>query len=193
MALFSMLQMTRINYFVATIRAQTTFLLDSPTQAAHLNNIFDVALPLGGVAGVPLIGAMLDSTSTPLVLGLLVFSSAVIGVLGMLPYMWAACAHIALFVLFRPFFYTAVSDYCAKVFSSIRSGKSTALSPAYGPAQLLAGSAGLANTWDDPVPVNLLTSGLTLGVGGALVTFVWQKSREMGKKSLEEEAETAEE
>jgi MFS family permease len=107
--LFTVVQMTRINYFVATIRPQYEYLLKSWDKAVQVNNFFDVALPLGGVISVPFIGIVLDNTSTPFVLGLLVTTATIIGILGVIPQMWAAYANICLFVVYRPFYYTAVS------------------------------------------------------------------------------------
>lgn len=114
--LFTMMQMLRINYFVATVRPQYTYLLDSSHAATAINNAFDIALPLGGIIAIPFIGFILDNTSTPFVLALLVGLAIVIGALGVLPYTWAAYTNVVLFVLYRPFFYTTVSDYAAKVF-----------------------------------------------------------------------------
>ncbi len=107
--LFTIIQMTRINFFVATIRPQYEYMLGSFDKAVEINNFFDVALPVGGLLSVPLIGLVLDNTSTPFVLGLLVTIATVIGILGVLPYSWAAYANIILFVLYRPFYYTTVS------------------------------------------------------------------------------------
>jgi MFS family permease len=108
-ALFTILQMTRINYFVATIRSQYTYLFHNYAKAVEINNFFDVALPLGGVISVPFIGLVLDNTSTTFVLSLLVTIATTIGVLGVLPQTWAAYANVCLFVIYRPFYYTAVS------------------------------------------------------------------------------------
>ncbi len=108
-ALFTIVQMTRINYFVATIRPQYEYLLKSQERAVQVNNFFDVALPLGGVLSIPVIGFILDNTSTPFVLTLLVVIATSIGVMGVIPHLWAAYANICLFVLYRPFYYTAVS------------------------------------------------------------------------------------
>ncbi|KAH0551747.1 hypothetical protein GP486_007036, partial [Trichoglossum hirsutum] len=77
MALFTIVQMTRINYFVATIRPQYEFLLDSHAKAVRINKFFDIALPLGGVAAIPFIGLVLDNMSTPFVLSLLVSAATV--------------------------------------------------------------------------------------------------------------------
>lgn len=107
--LFTVVQMTRINYFVATIRSQYEYMLGDYDVAVRVNTFFDVALPLGGVISVPFIGLVLDNTSTPFVLGLLVTCATTIGVLGMIPQTWAAYANICLFVVYRPFYYTTVS------------------------------------------------------------------------------------
>lgn len=107
--LFTVLQMTRINYFVATIRTQYTYLFHDYTKAVEMNNFFDVALPVGGVLSVPFIGLLLDNTSTTFTLALLVTIATTIGILGIVPETWAAYSNIILFVLYRPLYYTAVS------------------------------------------------------------------------------------
>ncbi|TKA22595.1 hypothetical protein B0A50_08284 [Salinomyces thailandicus] len=195
--LFTVIQMLRINYFVATIRTQYTSLLHSPTRAIQINDFFDVALPLGGVIAVPFIGLVLDHTSTPFVLGLLVTIATAIGVLGLIPEMWAGYANVCLFVLYRPLYYTAISDYSAKVFGFATFGK------VYGLIICLAGlfnfsQAGLdtlthGTFGNDPVPVNagLLLAALVVGV--VLVGYVGRKSYTMGREKLEVEAEEARE
>lgn len=193
--LFTVIQMLRINYFVATIRTQYTHLLSDYEKAVHVNNVFDVALPLGGVIAIPMIGLVLDNTSTPFVLGLLVSVATAIGVLGVLPYLWAAYANIALFVLYRPFYYTAVSDYAAKVFGFHTFGK------VYGLIICLAGILNFVQSAldalthkrfkGDPLPVNVVLLVVALAVGVALVGFVWYKSRKLGRERLEDEAEGA--
>jgi MFS family permease len=195
--LFTVIQMLRINYFVATVRTQYTELLGSPERAVQVNEFFDVALPLGGVISVPFIGLVLDHTSTTFVLGLLVCIATAIGVLGVIPEMWAAYANICLFVLYRPLYYTAVSDYSAKVFGFATFGK------VYGLVICLAGvlnffQAGLdALTHkvfnNDPIPVNVVLLGSALAVGVVLVGYVARKSYTMHREKLEEEAENAQE
>ena len=195
--LFTVVQMTRINYFVATIRTQYTELLHSYGKAIQINDFFDVALPLGGVIAVPFIGLVLDYTSTPFVLALLVTIATAIGVLGLLPEMWAGYANVCLFVLYRPLYYTAVSDYSAKVFGFVTFGK------VYGLIICLAGLFNFSQaaldalthrTFDnDPVPVNALLLVVALVVGTALVAYVWRKSYTMGREKLEVEAEEARE
>ncbi|KAL8713228.1 MAG: hypothetical protein Q9220_002749 [cf. Caloplaca sp. 1 TL-2023] len=194
-ALFTVLQMTRINYFVATIRSQYTYLLRSAVAAEHVNNVFDVALPVGGVIAIPFIGLVLDNTSTLFVLSLLVATATLIGILGVLPYMWAAYLNILLFVLYRPLYYTAVSDYAAKVFGFHTFGK------VYGLIICLAGILNFSQSGldalthvrfgGDPRPVNWALLAAVAGVGTGLCAFVGWKVRGLRRGRLEGEAEGA--
>ena len=193
--LFTVIQMTRINYFVATIRPQYAYLLQDYALAEHVNNVFDIALPVGGVLSVPFIGLVLDNTSTPFVLGMLVVLASTIGILGLLPYVWAAYANITIFVLYRPLYYTAVSDYAAKVFGFYTFGK------VYGLIICLAGLLNFSQSGLDalthkafnrnPMPINVILLVTAFVVGVALVGYVWRKSKQMEREYLEEEAEEA--
>ena len=193
--LFTVVQMTRINYFVATVRPQYEHLLGSYELAEHVNHVFDVALPVGGILSIPFIGIVLDHTSTPFVLGLLVTIATAIGILGVLPYLWAAYLNVALFVLYRPFYYTAVSDYTAKVFGFHTFGK------VYGLIICLAGMFNFIQSAldalthkrfrGDPIPVDVILLSTAFIVGLALVSFVGYQSRHMARDHLEEEAEEA--
>lgn len=195
--LFTVVQMTRINYFVATIRTQYSELLHSHARGVQVNDFFDVALPLGGVIAVPFIGLVLDHTGTTFVLGLLVGMATVIGVLGVVPELWAAYANICLFVVYRPLYYTAVSDYSAKVFGFATFGK------VYGLIICLAGLFNFSQVAldalthkifaNDPIPANLILLSLALIVGLALVGYVGRKAVTMQRDRLEEEAEGARE
>ncbi|TKA81078.1 hypothetical protein B0A55_02532 [Friedmanniomyces simplex] len=196
--LFTVIQMTRINYFVATLRTQYTSLLHSPPLATQINEFFDLALPLGGVVAVPFIGLLLDHTPTPFVLGLLVTVATTIGILGIIPNaLWAAYANIVLFVLYRPLYYTAVSDYSAKVFGFATFGQ------VYGLIICLAGLFNFVQQgldalthgvfWGDPVPVNVGLLGTALAVGVLLVGFVGRRSWVGRRERLGEEAEGARE
>jgi hypothetical protein len=187
--------MTRINYFVATIRPQERWLLGSEKEARKVNEFFDIALPVGGVLSIPFIGTILDGTSTPFALASLVVVATLIGVLGCLPYTWAAIANIVLFVLYRPFYYTAVSDYSAKVFGFVTFGK------VYGLIICLAGLLNFVQSPLDalthvtfnnnPIPVNAMLTGLAVVVGSGLVIFTYARSRNMEREKLEDEAEGA--
>jgi MFS family permease len=191
--LFTVIQMTRINYFVATIRPQYEYLLHSYSKAVEVNNFFDIALPLGGVIAIPFIGVVLDNTSTAFVLSSLVAIATTIGVLGVLPYTWAAYANITLFVLYRPFYYTAVSDYTAKVFGFRTFGT------VYGLIICLSGLFNFSQSGfdallhkvfhDNPVPINLALLGAALLVGAILVIYVAVRAYALRKERLVEEAE----
>ncbi|PWY77065.1 MFS transporter Fmp42 [Aspergillus heteromorphus CBS 117.55] len=180
--LFTVLQMLRINYFVATIRQQYTYLLHSPALAQTMNSAFDILLPLGGLASVPFIGVILDNARTPAVLSTLVVTATLIGILGCIPNTVAGYANIVCFVVYRPFYYTAVSDYASKVFGFQTFGK------VYGLVICLAGLGNFAQAGldtltfrvfhRDPVPVNALLTVTTFLVGVILVTYVtWQANR----------------
>lgn len=193
--LFVMFQMLRINYFVATVRKQYEALLDSHVLAKQVNDVFDVALPLGGVLSIPFIGLILDNLSTPVTLSVLVVTATAIGVLGCLPYLSAAYLNIFFFVIYRPFYYTAVSDYAAKVFGFYTFGK------VYGLIICVSGLFNLTQSGldalrfrvfgNDPVPVNVILLSTVLVVGLALVGYVYRQSLKSARNLLEVEAEGA--
>ncbi|CBF82467.1 hypothetical protein AN9140.2 [Aspergillus nidulans FGSC A4] len=189
---FTVLQMLRINYFVASIRQQYEYLFGSAEDARHINELFDFLLPLGGLCAVPFIGTILDNASTPFVLFVLAATATVIGALGCIPNSYlAAYANIILFVIYRPFYYTAVSDYAAKVFGFHTFGK------VYGLIICVAGLGNFAQAGLDaltftvfnrnPIPVNLILTSFTAVAGFALMLFVGRKAAVM---SASNESET---
>jgi MFS family permease len=197
MMLFTVVQMTRTNYFVATIRPQYEYLLHSHEKAVAVNTFFDIALPLGGVLAIPFVGFVLDHASTLTVLWVLVSAATVIGVLGCIPSTWAAYANISLFVLYRPFYYTAVSDYVAKVFGFRTFGT------VYGTIICLAGlfnfsqsgfDALLHNVFHgDPVPINVILLVTCFLIGSSLCIFIAARAYQIRRERLEYEAEDASE
>jgi hypothetical protein len=84
-------------------------MLNSETLAAEVNRLFDVALPVGGVACTPFIGVFLDNLSVPMVLAVIVTLSTTIGILNSIPALWAAYLTVLLFVILRPLYYSAMS------------------------------------------------------------------------------------
>ncbi|OLN94348.1 Protein FMP42-like protein 1 [Colletotrichum chlorophyti] len=193
--LFTVIQMLRINYFVATIRSQYEVIFGDHDKAVEINNFFDIALPVGGILSIPFIGVLLDHASTVTVLAALVATATTIGVLGVINNIWAAYVQVCLFVLYRPFYYTAVSDYSAKVFGFETFGT------VYGTIICLSGlfnflQSGLDVLFHetfggDPVPVNVILLSAGFAVGVMLVGYVALKARALKRKMLEEEAETA--
>ncbi|KAF6840095.1 MFS transporter [Colletotrichum plurivorum] len=193
--IFTVIQMLRINYFVATIRSQYEVIFGDHDKAVEINNFFDVALPVGGILSIPFIGILLDHTSTVTVLAALVATATTIGVLGVINNIWAAYFQVCLFVLYRPFYYTAVSDYSAKVFGFETFGT------VYGTIICLSGlfnfiQSGLDylfhETFEgDPIPVNVILLSAGFAVGVMLVGYVASKTRGLRRKMLEQEAEAA--
>lgn len=193
--LFTVVQMTRINYFVATIRPQYEAIFGNPKDAEEINNFFDLALPLGGIISIPFIGLVLDHTSTVTVLATLVTVATSIGVLGIIPERWSAYLGVVLFVLYRPFYYTAVSDYSAKVFGFRTFGT------VYGTIICLSGLFNFSQSGLDylfhetfhgnPMPVNLILLSAGLAIGIALVLYVAIKARNIKRKMLGHEAARA--
>lgn len=192
MALFTTIQMLRINYFVATVRSQEEFLLD-PETALQINHFFDIALPVGGLLSIPFIGLVLDNMSTLHTLTMLTAISVLIGILGLLPTQWAAYSGIAMLVVYRPFYYTAVSDFCAKVFGFETFGT------VYGAIICFSGFCNLLQSVLDsathktfnlnPTPVNGILVLLTLVFGALLIGYVKSQTMETRKIQLVNEAE----
>lgn len=169
--------MLRINYFVATVYAQEKFLLDGDTDlASHFNSIFDIALPLGGVVAIPIIGLILDHTTSLTALLILFSVSIVVSILGMIHSYTANMIGMFLLVIYRPFYYTLVSDYTRKVFGFRNFGI------VYGLLTFVCGATTVFQTYLDFLtqkkfngnsnPVNLILLVLTLISGLALVLFV---------------------
>lgn len=177
MALFTSIQMLRINYFVATVRSQEEYLLQDPVAAKIINEFFDLALPIGGLVSIPFIGILLDNFKTITVMGILLGVSLSIGILGIIPFASANYLGIMLMVVYRPFYYTAVSDYCAKVFGFKTFGT------IYGSIICISGLFNLIQTFLDnlthftfhmnPTPVNSILTTLTGVIGGALILFIF--------------------
>ncbi|KAJ5082082.1 hypothetical protein N7532_011125 [Penicillium argentinense] len=174
--LMTIIQMLRMNYFIATIRAQYEYMIGSVDDAERINNFFDVALPIGGILFTPVIGVLLDRLSVPATLSLIVALTTMTGVLNSIPSTWAGYLTVILFVLLRPLYYSAMSDYATKVFGFATFGR------VYGTIICLSGLVNFSQYWLDslthsafegnPVPINvgLVIAGFVVGL--ALVGFV---------------------
>ncbi|KAM0329267.1 hypothetical protein ACHAQA_004571 [Verticillium albo-atrum] len=169
-------QMLRMNYLIATIRAQYRFMLGSDELAESINHFFDAALPIGGVAATPFIAVLLNNASVPVTFSILTVLVIIVAVLNCIPQLWAGYAMIVAFVIFRPLYYSAISDYATKVFGFATFGR------IYGALVCISGIISFAQSGLDawthgplhgnPVPVNIVmgASGTVLGI--ALVLFV---------------------
>jgi MFS family permease len=107
--LLTILQMLRMNYFIASVRSQYRYMLGSDKAAERINDFFDIALPVGGVASTPFIGLLLNNLSVPGTFGVLTVFIVVIGVLNCLSNIWAGYLTVVAFVFFRPLYYSAIS------------------------------------------------------------------------------------
>ncbi|KAH6661863.1 putative MFS transporter [Halenospora varia] len=188
MTLLTAVQMLRMNYFIATLRSQYEYMLDSESLATSINHFFDVALPVGGIVCTPFIGVFLDNLSVPMTLAVIVTLATAIGILNLLPFVWAAYTTVFLFVLLRPLYYSAMSDYATKVFGFATFGR------VYGTIICLSGlvnfsqygidSLTLGLFYGNPAPVNIFLAAAGFVVGGVLVVFVWRKGKVGGEKGV---------
>lgn len=106
----TVLQMTRMNYFIATVRAQYRYMLGGDEKLAEkVNSFFDVALPVAGVVTTPFIGILLNEVPVWGTLAVLTVLIVVLGVLNCLGTLAAGYATVVAFVLFRPLYYSATS------------------------------------------------------------------------------------
>ncbi|GAB1201505.1 hypothetical protein APSETT445_000079 [Aspergillus pseudonomiae] len=186
--------MLRMNYFIATVRSQYEFMLHSERQAGTINDFFDVALPVGGVLSTPLIGLLLDNLSVPATLAVIVLLTTTTGVLNSVPAVWTGYLTVILFVLLRPYYYSAMSDYATKVFGFGTFGR------VYGTIICFSGLVNFAQYLLDylthgpfhgnPIPINIFLATAGLIVGATLVTFVYiaeKRWREEKRAECDEE------
>lgn len=195
MALFTTIQMLRINYFVATIRSQELYLYKDEALATSINQFFDVALPVGGLLSIPFIGLILDNLTTLSVLIILLVISLVIGIMGIVTWLPGTYLGIMLLVLYRPFYYTAISDFCAKVFGFETFGT------VYGSIICFSGICNILQQVMDkatheyfnmnPTPINSILTVLTGVFGVALIGFVRDQEKDVRRRNLELEAQDA--
>jgi hypothetical protein len=194
LTLLTVLQMIRMNYFIATVREQYLYMLGSIELATRINEFFDWALPLGGVLSTPFLGILLDNVSVPGVLLLILVIITVIGVVGSIATLWAGYFNVILFVALRPFYYSAMSDYATKVFGFATFGR------VYGAVIFFSGVINLSQTGiaaltkttfhGNPVPVNIFLAVAAFVAGVALVIYVAVQTVRMQKKLQDEDAMT---
>ncbi|KAL5340872.1 major facilitator superfamily domain-containing protein [Aspergillus crustosus] len=190
----TVLQMLRMNYFIATIRAQYDYMLDEE-RGAQINNFFDIALPVGGVFSTPFIGMLLDHLSVPFILAVIVVLTTLIGVLNSIPALSTGYLTVILFVLLRPLYYSAMSDYATKVFGFATFGR------VYGTIICFSGLISFSQYGldalthgpfdDNPIPVNIILAVAGFVVGSILVAFVATAGHRLRAK-MREEAEEGE-
>lgn len=184
-----------INYFIATMPSHYEKVLDSVAWANRLSHLFDIALPIGGIVAIPIVGIVLDNVPTKTMFGLLGLVSVVVAISGAVPSVFVAHVRVCLLVLFRPFLYTAISDYVAKVFGFDTFGL------IYGTALLLSGLGNLfiplLEYWRvsvfhlNPVPNTLIITTASFVSGLAFLLYLISQTRRIRRKQLEDEARNA--
>ncbi|RLL96447.1 hypothetical protein CFD26_103337 [Aspergillus turcosus] len=191
--LMTVLQMLRMNYFIATIRSQYEFMLASDKQAGQINDFFDVALPVGGVFATPFIGLLLDHLSVPNMLTIIVILTTLIGALNSVPAAWAGYTTVTLFVLLRPLYYSAMSDYATKVFGFATFGR------VYGAIICVSGLVNFSQYALDalthgpfngnPIPINIFLAAAGFVIGTGLVSYVQIEGKRLRERRLAMEGE----
>ncbi|KAL1302403.1 hypothetical protein AAFC00_002802 [Neodothiora populina] len=191
-ALLTVLQMVRMNYFISTIDSQYEYMLHSRTEAEKIMTFFDIALPVGGVACTPFLGLLLDNVSMDGILAIITVMITAIGIFGSLPYLWAGYINVTLFVMLRPLYYSAMSDYAAKVFGFATFGR------VYGTIIALSGIVNFSQTGivaltkyafhDNPIPVNVFVATAGFVIGTAIAGFVAVQGRREKRRQEEEDA-----
>ncbi|OJJ06770.1 hypothetical protein ASPVEDRAFT_46121 [Aspergillus versicolor CBS 583.65] len=185
----TVLQMLRMNYFIATIRSQYDFMLDEQ-RGEEINEFFDIALPIGGVISTPFIGLLLDHLSVPFTLAIIVFLTTAIGVLNSIPTLSTGYLTVVLFVLLRPLYYSAMSDYTTKVFGFATFGR------VYGTIICLSGLVNFSQYELDalthgpfdgnPIPINIIFAVAGFVVGSILVGYVATAGSRLRKQQQQE-------
>ncbi|KAI1151113.1 amino acid transporter [Nemania diffusa] len=187
--LLTVIQMLKMNSFIATIGSQYTHLLRSAEDAEVISKFFGIALPLGGIVTTPFIGLLLNSLSVSAIIGVLTAFTALIGTLNCLPFLWAGYSTVVLFVIFRPLYYSAMSDYTTKVFGFITFGR------LYGVITCISGVLSFSQYGLDalvhgpldgnPTPINIILTVAGTAVGLFLTSYVAIKSKDYREESLQ--------
>ncbi|RWA15039.1 hypothetical protein EKO27_g124 [Xylaria grammica] len=187
--LLTVIQMVKMNNFISTIWSQYRYLLQSNEDAETITQFFNIALPLGGILTTPFIGLLLNNLSVTAIIGVLTGFVAIIGVLNCIPLLSAGYATVLFFVIFRPLYYSAMSDYATKVFGFATFGRLygtiTCISGVltFSQAGLDALTHGLFN--DNPTPINIGLAVTGTAVGLFLTIYVAINSNVYREESKE--------
>ncbi|KAI1354260.1 amino acid transporter [Xylaria sp. FL0043] len=179
--LLTVIQMLKMNNFISTIWMQYRYLLQSNEAAETITKFFGVALPLGGILTTPFIGLLLNNMSVTAIIGVLTGLITAIGVLNCLPFMWAGYATVVFFVVFRPLYYSAMSDYATKVFGFATFGRLygaiTCISGLFTFSQYGLDALTHGPFRDNPTPINVGLTVTGAAVGLFLTIYIAVKSK----------------
>ncbi|TPX32692.1 hypothetical protein SmJEL517_g04220 [Synchytrium microbalum] len=132
--------MLKMNFFIGSLEEQ---LLDKPGAIQNpklvdsILNLFNVALPAGGILAIPFIGLLLDNYTPSTVIFVLTGLGLSFGILGIIPNLQLQYVTALFFTLLRPLVYTTGNDYCGKTFGFVTFGR------VYGTMNLAAGGFNL--------------------------------------------------
>ncbi|KAI8945376.1 major facilitator superfamily domain-containing protein [Xylaria longipes] len=188
--LLTVIQMLKMNNFISTVTSQYRYLLRSDEEAERLSKFFGIALPVGGIATTPFIGLLLNSFSVSAIVGVLTGFIALIGILNCLPFVWAGYATVVLFVIFRPLYYSAMSDYATKVFGFTTFGR------LYGAITCISGVLTFSQSGLDvlvhgplngnPTPINIALTVTGTAVGLFLTVYIAVKSKDYREETQDD-------
>ncbi|KAI0502826.1 amino acid transporter [Xylaria bambusicola] len=187
--LLTAIQMLKMNSFISTVWSQYRYLLQSDEDAEAITKFFGIALPLGGIITTPFIGFLLNNLSVTSIIGLLTAMIAMIGILNCLPFVAAGYATVVVFVIFRPLYYSAMSDYATKVFGFATFGRLygaiTCISGLFTFSQYGLDALTHGPFHNNPTPINmgLMVAGTIVGL--ALTIYIAIKSKDYKEDSKE--------
>lgn len=93
---------------------QLLFFTHDKKLADRLSTVFALMLPIGGVAGIPFVGLLLDKRPFTDVTMIAFACGLGFGILGMTSSAAAQVIQMVIFAVFRPLMYTTVSEAVAK-------------------------------------------------------------------------------
>lgn len=134
-----------LSQYIATTGEQLLYYTGDAELTAKLVTAFVWLLPLGGLVAIPFSGYLLDATSSSTAYLTLGLFATLFGLCTLSPATWSQLLGIGVFVVLRPFFYTAISDFAAKCFGFATFGR------VYGLANTISGVFNLVQ-W----PIDLL-------------------------------------
>ncbi|KUJ17657.1 uncharacterized protein LY89DRAFT_747353, partial [Mollisia scopiformis] len=176
-AAFTAVQILRINYTTATIRLQYSYFLSSKAAADSLADLYGFALPLGSLLSIPVSAWVVAQGNIVSIWLIVVSSGTLVGLIGCLPWELAGTINIWLSVIYAPMFIAALIDYIKCVFGLATMGT------IFGSFLFVSGIVGLiqgpledltaVHFENNPLPINMVMTSLTLLLGISLTLFIF--------------------
>eukprot|EP00123_Amoebidium_parasiticum_P008412 comp18785_c0_seq1/m.20692 comp18785_c0_seq1/g.20692 ORF comp18785_c0_seq1/g.20692 comp18785_c0_seq1/m.20692 type:complete len:447 (-) comp18785_c0_seq1:292-1632(-) len=106
----------RMIFYIATLAEQLQDLFGVGHQRDAIAEFFDLALPIGSLICVPIVGFILDRFGLIFIFFTIAITQLFSGIVQMVPIYWLQYPQIITFVFFRVCMYTGVADYCGRMF-----------------------------------------------------------------------------